>query len=452
MSSSDDENSDIFLFIRFYTTKKFSIVNVKDVKSFNDNFEEKFFLVKADDGKFHRAQIFFKGNSKMEVEKMSESKRRLKFIQSKDDSVVMNDPKNIRDTVTKKKKAKEAAVLSAKRIADRDKLHKKLLSEKESFLGNKTPESSPEKSPLSSPEVILQSSPEKVSESSSEKRSPSSSEKINKNSSEEISDHSLNESPKIIRNKVAKKMLKVHELEDKLKEANNLIASLSAKRKLDMSDFSNTKKQQKNRIDRLPIPSTSRYPSDLSDVSDNLSDSEDDLEQIEGAVQKEYRRLKESGDRIGASNFDCSEKSKSAKRYKTFRCSKNVKRIHLGEGISLKESVFRDIYENNDCKKFAKDLAKAIWTREVLMNRYVKSHNPSALKQIPNRSPRKQLTPRKERVLRKCYRDFVNKNKMEDKEKKKIINKCGTFVGDEIKYLRTKLLQYKKKEVDTDNQ
>lgn len=62
MSSSDDENSDIFLFIRFYTTKKFSIVNVKDVKSFNDNFEEKFFLVKADDGKFHRAQIFFKGS------------------------------------------------------------------------------------------------------------------------------------------------------------------------------------------------------------------------------------------------------------------------------------------------------------------------------------------------------------------------------------------------------
>lgn len=41
---------------------------------------------------------------------------------------------------------------------------------------------------------------------------------------------------------------------------------------------------------------------------------------------------------------------------------------------------------------------------------------------------------------------------MEDKEKKKIINKCGTFVGDEIKYLRTKLLQYKKKEVHTDNQ
>ncbi|XP_051165607.1 uncharacterized protein LOC127284277 [Leptopilina boulardi] len=147
---------------------------------------------------------------------------------------------------------------------------------------------------------------------------------------------------------------------------------------------------------KLSAPSLSR------DKKVDHSDSDDDTEDVMDKTEDKNMNLQMNEDLERAANYDLQiNPNLDMKRYKVFRCEKSkTRRIHLGEGISLRESVFDDIKNQTTCCKFVKTLAIALWSREKLVNRYVRSSRPGKLVQIKGRSPRKQLTPKKEKVLR----------------------------------------------------
>ncbi|XP_043471962.1 uncharacterized protein LOC122504783 [Leptopilina heterotoma] len=131
------------------------------------------------------------------------------------------------------------------------------------------------------------------------------------------------------------------------------------------------------------------------------------------------------------------------KKYQIFTATttegKKVKRIHLGNGVHIKFSTWKLLVDVADSSSFVKQLSKAIWPDNVLVNRYVKNNNPSLI-QLPNRTPRKQLTPSKKETLTKCYRDFLeSRDELDTTQRQDEFKRHGRFLSDRIKYLREKL-------------
>lgn len=79
--------------------------------------------------------------------------------------------------------------------------------------------------------------------------------------------------------------------------------------------------------------------------------------------------------------------------------------IHLMCGVNIKKEDWDEVKKENDPYQYIKVLANSIWNVRDLMNRCVilkKSKN-----RLPNRSPRKVVTPRKAAALTGCYNRFI---------------------------------------------
>lgn len=119
-----------------------------------------------------------------------------------------------------------------------------------------------------------------------------------------------------------------------------------------------------------------------------------------------------------------------------------IKMIHLRYGISIPYTTWKEIKKLRRPSLFVRQLSRALWGVHKLMNRAVvleKSKN-----RLPDRSPRKPLTPIKKAVLKKCYATFIE---MHHKgEKKKFINKWKRYLSIYINFLiETKLKEEKRK-------
>ncbi|XP_033226057.1 uncharacterized protein LOC117178735 [Belonocnema kinseyi] len=114
----------------------------------------------------------------------------------------------------------------------------------------------------------------------------------------------------------------------------------------------------------------------------DLSDFEDDLEELINAIIDHRNKLVHSGAGELESVFD-------------------EKRVHLGERISLKYDVYKEIYDLLYPSKFVKDLAKTIWKRTNLVKRYIPSQRVDILIQLPHRSARKKITTKEIKSIKK---------------------------------------------------
>ncbi|XP_067211687.1 uncharacterized protein [Linepithema humile] len=100
-----------------------------------------------------------------------------------------------------------------------------------------------------------------------------------------------------------------------------------------------------------------------------------------------------------------------------------IKMMHLRYGISIPYITWKEIKKLKRPSLFVRQLSRALWGVHKLMNRAVlleRSKN-----RLPNRSPRKPLTPVKKAVLKKCYSAFIEMH--HKKEKKQLINKWRRY-------------------------
>lgn len=74
-----------------------------------------------------------------------------------------------------------------------------------------------------------------------------------------------------------------------------------------------------------------------------------------------------------------------------------IEKIYLGHGHYIKNETWKEINKTTDDSKFVKDLATSVWTREKLVNRFMKNTGKNIM--IPGRSPKKILTPIKKTVV-----------------------------------------------------
>ncbi|XP_067208660.1 uncharacterized protein [Linepithema humile] len=108
-----------------------------------------------------------------------------------------------------------------------------------------------------------------------------------------------------------------------------------------------------------------------------------------------------------------------------------IKMMHLRYGISIPYITWKEIKKLKRPSLFVRQLSRALWGVHKLMNRAVlleRSKN-----RLPNRSPRKPLTPVKKAVLKKCYSAFIEMH--HKKEKKQLINKWRRYLSIYINFL-----------------
>lgn len=74
-----------------------------------------------------------------------------------------------------------------------------------------------------------------------------------------------------------------------------------------------------------------------------------------------------------------------------------VEKVHLGDGVYIKHETWKLLKFEKKDSLFVKNLSLAMWSREALANRCIEFKDD--LRSIPNRSPRKLLTPEKVKVV-----------------------------------------------------
>ncbi|XP_043467008.1 DNA-directed RNA polymerase II subunit RPB1-like isoform X3 [Leptopilina heterotoma] len=120
----------------------------------------------------------------------------------------------------------------------------------------------------------------------------------------------------------------------------------------------------------------------------------------------------------------------------TKKSGRKVEKVYLGKEEYIKKDTW-DAINTLDDSKFVKYLAAAIWTRSVLVNRCIK--NTGRLIPLPDRSPRKLLTPKKKSVVEACFNDYLDERKVHGVEKGTRLKKCGYYISQHIGSLRSQL-------------
>ena len=75
--------------------------------------------------------------------------------------------------------------------------------------------------------------------------------------------------------------------------------------------------------------------------------------------------------------------------------------MHLAFGISIPYSTWKEIRNEKRPSLFVRHLSRALWGVHNLMNRAVMPEKTK--NRLPNRSPRKPLTPVKKAVLKSIF-------------------------------------------------
>ncbi|XP_016842768.1 uncharacterized protein LOC107981405 [Nasonia vitripennis] len=131
--------------------------------------------------------------------------------------------------------------------------------------------------------------------------------------------------------------------------------------------------------------------------------------------------------------------------------------IHLRYGVSLRYKVWGKIRDQPSPSLFCRRLAHALWGTYTLINRAIDLEKIKDKMLDGRESPRKQLTPVKSTVVKKCYIDYLKLNncipkKMEKKAKQKLLNKWSTYLSKYINYLRSNHVEQSSNEDDEDEE
>ena len=76
--------------------------------------------------------------------------------------------------------------------------------------------------------------------------------------------------------------------------------------------------------------------------------------------------------------------------------------MHLYYGVSVLYKAWKKAKRSNSASKFARNASRAIWNIHHLMNRALDIDSCKE-KRLPNRSPRKNLTPVKKACFKSKY-------------------------------------------------
>ncbi|XP_051165626.1 uncharacterized protein LOC127286549 isoform X9 [Leptopilina boulardi] len=152
--------------------------------------------------------------------------------------------------------------------------------------------------------------------------------------------------------------------------------------------------------------------------------------------RKASKRYKMDSEHSGGSDNDVNEQNDELEKFAivSIRTENNrkVEKIHLGHDVFIKHESWKLIQKEKKDSLYVKNLATCIWTRQKLANRCVEYSED--LISIPNRSPRKLLTPKKMKVVEGCFKKYINK-----KNEAKRLSKMNYYVSQQIGYLRRTL-------------
>ncbi|XP_071575594.1 uncharacterized protein [Temnothorax nylanderi] len=107
--------------------------------------------------------------------------------------------------------------------------------------------------------------------------------------------------------------------------------------------------------------------------------------------------------------------------------------IYVGCGKFIQLS-FWEYLKQRSHGVFLRELLSIFWTKHTLVNRCIKESKTHV--ELQNRSPRKHLTPRKYKVLRCVYKDYLNERYGNSSKKRKILRYLNRDIGYKIRDLR----------------